>query len=149
LDPPRPREPDGRFAFALNTGGPYELRAEWGAAMAVRTFTAKTPLADIDLGRIELLRAPTLRGIVHACAGGEIRLTPLPDTSQPLRLSTAAARRVALDADGRFYAEGLASGTWLVGTSCPGVPRTAPEQLTLRDGEDAVLELPRPQPSGD
>jgi hypothetical protein len=102
-----------------------------------------TPAKDIDLGDITLARASTVRGTVHGCDGGEVRLTSLPDLTKPPQMMAALAeiRRATVDGKEHFYFEGVPAGDWLLGARCEGqLILLQPQQLSVPPSQDIFIE---------
>ncbi|HEX9986231.1 MAG TPA: hypothetical protein VGF69_23425 [Thermoanaerobaculia bacterium] len=134
--------PDGRFAIAIIVPGPYTLHARWGRGIGSRSFEMKDPPATLDLGDVVLEQAPTVRGSVLNCAGGELRLIPLPDVTKPLRLSAAQLQRIPIDGGTRFFAEAVTPGEWLVTANCAGSRMDVrPNRIAIREGQDSIIDF--------
>lgn len=145
-------ERDGRFSFALSRSGSYELSAVWGKARANLTFKLQDATRELDLGDIVLRAGGNLRGRLSGCEfPAEIRVMSLPDLSRPPGPAPFEYLRFLVAPDGSFAADGLPSGSLLVGASCKGTLQSvSPRFISMTEDADQIVELivvPAPGPS--
>jgi hypothetical protein len=111
----------------------------WGASTAERHFVLES--SDIDLGDIVLQRQATLHGQIAGCQSGEAIALPVPDLSKAPVFDES---RASIDADGRFFIDGLSPGQWSVLIRCQGTSIiTTPQAVTVPDHGDLVIQFTR------
>jgi hypothetical protein len=131
---------DGSFRFSVAPGR-YSLRASWAGALAERDFEVASAKDDVDLGDLPLQKATTLVGrVLGVCAGGELRLIPLPTANRKAAAPFFEILRASLAADGAFSVSSVASGPWLATASCAGVRHLLePQVLDVPPGQGTTL----------
>jgi hypothetical protein len=133
---------NGEFRMTLSLPGKYRLLARWGSASKEREFEIARDSKIIDLGDIILENGSTLRGSIPPCAGGEVMVASLPDTSKPLMMRLDEPRRTRADASGRFIIDGLHPGSWSIAATCEGkLVSLVPEFVIIPDQGDAIVDL--------
>jgi len=138
---------NGAFHVVLGSPGTYRLHARWGSAAADRDFVISKESKNVELGEIMLGTGATLRGTIDGCSGGEAILIAVPDLSKAVTPGLGDLSRVAIGADGRFLAEGLAVGSWSVLFECGGTPSAAtPEIIIVPDTNDVVVRFTQAVP---
>lgn len=133
---------DGSFRIMLTVPGPYRLRARWGTAQGEIDFDVKDLKKDVNLGEISLDAGAVLRGTLPGCIDGELTMVPLPDLTKPMTVPFFDFRRIPVAADGKFVAEGLGRGEWIIGARCGGVATVvAPSTVLVPESGIVFLDL--------